>query len=109
MDNDFEYWDDDDRREYNDSYMKAMSDLTQNLDDDQRDALLQEMQTIRYNPTTQAAQDAELNLLRSKKILSDRKRGMGPAVDSFLKFKARADGKSLSATTKWASKALKGE
>lgn len=109
MDNDFEHWDDDERREYSDSYMKAMGDLTQNLDDDARDALLQEMQTIKYTPTAQARQDAELNLLRSKKILSDRKRGMGPAVESFLRFKARSDGKSLSTTTKWASKALKGE
>lgn len=82
------YLDDNEKQEYHDGYLKAMGELTSGLEDDARDVLFEEMQTIRYNPTDDPRQDAELNMLRVEKIVAAKKKLGGPVASS-LKHKAR--------------------
>ena len=96
-------------REYQDSYIDNMKKLTDGLDADRRSALFEEMENIKYNPTKHPEQDAELNLLRAQKIVSSKKRKLGGAVGSFLKFKAKADGESAASIDRWADGVMREE
>ncbi len=96
-------------RQYQDSYIGNMKKLTDGLDNDHRETLFTELETIKYNPTSSPAQDAELNLLRAQKIVSSKKRNLGGAVSSFLKYKQRADGKSAASIDRWADGVMREE
>ena len=103
--------DDEEKKEYHDDYLKAMQDFTKDLEEGDRESVFETMEGIRYNPTNNPRQDAELNYLRSQKIVSGKKKKLGGAaggaVASFLRHKAKADGMSQAAVDKWANKAAK--
>lgn len=112
-DYDDDYLDSDEKaekaRQYQERYFEGMKARTKGMDEDARSALFAEMENIKYNPTSSPAQDAELNLLRAQKIVSGKKRKLGGAVGSFLRFKQRADGKSAGAIDRWANGVMREE
>lgn len=89
-------------RKYQKRYLEGMDAKTQNMDADRKSALFSEMENIKYNPTKHPEQDCELNILRAEKIVASKKRKLGGAASSFLRFKARADGKSAASIDRWA-------
>jgi hypothetical protein len=96
-------------RQYQDRYVNDMQARTQNMDEDARKALFKEMETIQYNPSRHPEQDCELNLLRAQKIVSSKKRKLGGAIGSFLRFKQREDGGSVASIDRWADKVMREE
>ena len=96
-------------RQYQDRYLDNMRARTSGMDEDRRKTLFAEMETIKYNPTRHPEQDCELNLLRAQKIVSGKKRKLGGAIGSFLKFKQREDGGSAASVDRWADKVMREE
>ena len=106
---DYDYLDEDEKREYSDSYVKAINGLTADLDEDAQALIFDEMQTMRYNPTPEPALDAELNFMKAEKTLSSKTKKMGRGVASFLGYKARTDGKTPAQVKRWANRTLREE
>ena len=108
---DFDYMDDEEKKEYHNEYMQSMRDFTESMEEGDRDDIFRTMEGIKYNPTDNPRQDAELNYLRSRKIVSSKKRKLGQsgsgAVNSLLKFKQRADSMTPGQINKWVGKSLK--
>lgn len=96
-------------RQYQDRYLDDMKARTQGMDEDHRKALFAEMENIKYSPSRHPEQDSELNLLRAQKIVSSKKRKLGGAIGSFLKFKQREDGGSAASVDRWADKVMREE
>lgn len=104
-DNDYEFLDED----YDQDYVDAMNDFTKGLDEDSKEMLHGELEKISYDPTDNARQDAELNLLRAEKRLAQMNRKLGAAFDSYASFIAREDGMSKAAVRRMVHKAMKDE
>lgn len=104
---DYDYLDEDEKREYSDSYVKAINGLTADLDEDARTLIFEEMETMRYNPTDKPGLDAELNFMKAEKTLSSKAKNLGRGVSSFLNFKQRADGQTPAQVRRWAKKTLR--
>ena len=73
---------------------------------DERDVILDEMRKLRYKPTDNPELDAELNFTKARLKATSSQR-FEPGVESYLRFRARESGKSLSEARAWARKALK--
>ena len=110
-----DYFDDDyedEKKEYDQAYSKALDSFIKSIDDEDRRALIEsELKDMRYNPSKSGSADAELNFLKAKNQLHQKRNKLnkesGGKVDSFLKFKQMADGKSESQVQNWAAKTLR--
>lgn len=95
--------------DYSREYLDSLDALTKDWDPDERDEVLG-MMMERYNVrhSDNARVDAELNLLKSKSEYRKRqRRQFDPAVENFLRYVQKADGKSAKDVRKWAKSALK--
>ena len=104
--NDSDY-DEDEKKQYQDSYLDSMKKLTSGLDEDARTLVFEEMQTMSYNPSENPGMDAELNFMKAEKTLSSKAKNMGRGMSSFLNYKAKADSKTPAQVNRWAKKALR--
>jgi hypothetical protein len=92
---------------YNQQYSEKINALSGGVKDwDEKDVILDEMRKLRYNPTDNPEQDAELNFTKARLKAQASKR-FEPGVESYLRFRSRETGKSLSEARAWARRALK--
>ena len=92
---------------YNQQYLSKIEELsTQVKDWDLRNVVYDEMKKLRYNPSDDPEKDAEINFLKAQ-VKASKSQRFEPGVESFLRFRAREGGKSLSEARAWARKALK--
>ena len=97
------------KEEYDEVYLEALRDLTKGVEKDARDLLYEELGGLRYSPSDNPRLDAELNVLKSEKKLSAKKKALGGGVNSFIQFKAQADNISMAKARSWANKAMRKE
>jgi hypothetical protein len=98
----------DDRRTYDTRYITKLKELTQGVDSEDRDAVIDELQTIKYDPTSNPEQDCELNYLRGQNQRKRKQHQFSKSEESFLQFQAQESGKSVAQVKREARKFLKG-
>jgi hypothetical protein len=107
MDN--EFWDEDERKEYEQGYSRKMRWLADDLGDpDDAGEILSEMMkshNVRHSKNPES--DAELNFIKAKEKVAQRNKLNG-ASESYVDFIARSRGISKVEARKWAKSALKG-
>ena len=108
MPNEFEFMDEDEQEEYTKRYVEEMRKLASGTELDDQNLIYDEMQRLRYNPTGDAAHDAEYNFLRAEKAARKRNRVEDKTVKSYGKFMKRADGLSDAEAKKKMREYLKG-
>ena len=109
--NDYDYnldlEDQDDRRTYDTRYITKLKELTEGIDAELRDEIIDELQTIKYDPTSNVEQDAELNYLRGQNQRKRKLHQFSKHEESFLQFQAQESGKSLTQVKREARNLLK--
>lgn len=92
---------------YRQQYAEKINALSGGVRDfDEKDVILEEMRKLRYNPTDNPELDAELNFTKARLKATTAKK-FDPGVESYLRFRSRETGKSLSEARAWARRALK--
>jgi hypothetical protein len=92
---------------YNQQYSEKINALSGGIKDwDEKDVILDEMRKLRYNPTDNPELDAELNFTKARLKATTSKR-FDNGTESYLRFRAKETGKSLSEARAWARRALK--
>jgi hypothetical protein len=92
---------------YRQQYAEKINALSGGVRDfDEKDVILEEMRKLRYNPTDDAERDAEINFLKARLKATTSKR-FDNGTESYLRFRAKETGKSLSEARAWARRALK--
>jgi len=85
----------DDRRTYDTRYITKLKELTDGIDTSDRDEIIDELQTIKYDPTSNPEQDCELNYLRGQNQRKRKAYQFSKSELNFLEYTAAEDGKSL--------------
>lgn len=107
MTDDFEYqYDDEENKQYLD-YLKYRAEEFQ--DESEREEFFKELQEIRFNPSNNPRQDAELNYRRAKDRLRQKRKAnkLPDAAQSFVKFKMQEDNLDEKQARKWIKKVMK--
>jgi hypothetical protein len=100
--------DPEDRTTYDRRYITKLKELTEGVDSEDRDAVIDELKTIKYDPTSNPEQDCELNYLRGQNQRKRKLHQFSKSEESFLRYQAEEDGISLSQAKRNARKFLKG-
>ena len=103
---DFDLTDPDDQRVYDQRYLQKIKELSGSLDNDAKEDIVEEMGTLKYNPSNSPENDAHLNWLRSQNIAKQKSR-FDSHSESLLRFQAEESGKSLSHVKREAMQTLK--
>ena len=96
--------------EYNAEYLKYLRNRAEEYqDDDERNEFYSELQSIRYDPTDNPRQDAELNARRAKDRLRQKRKAnkLPDSAQAFVKYKMDRDNMSETDARKWIKKAMK--
>lgn len=104
----FDMTDQADRTRYDTRYVKKLKDLTDGMDAELRDEVIDELQSIQYSPTSNPEQDCELNYLRGQNQRKRKQYQFSKSEESFLQFQAQESGKSVAQVKREARKFLKG-
>ena len=92
---------------YNEAYIEKIKALSGSIKDgDEREVTFREMERLRYNPSDDPEHDAEVNFLKAQLKAKGTKQ-FEPGVESYLRYRAKETGKSLSEARAWARRALK--
>ena len=109
--NDYDYdldlEDEDDRRTYDTRYLTKLKEITNGVDAEDRDEDIQEMETLRYNPSNSPETDVELNWLKCQNERKRKQYQFSKTEESFLRYQAQESGKSLAQVKREARKLLK--
>ena len=93
--------------DYNELYAQKINALSGGIADfDLKNVILDEMRKLRYNPSYDPEKDAEVNFLKARVKATD-SRKFEPGIESYLRYRSKESGKSLSEARAWARKALK--
>jgi hypothetical protein len=92
---------------YRQMYSEKISNLSGAIKDfDEKNVIYDEMSKLRYTPTDNPELDAELNFTKARLKATTAKK-FDTGTESYLRFRARETGKSLSEARAWARRALK--
>ena len=92
---------------YDQQYAEKVKELAQSVkDNDLKDVTFQEMARLRYRPSDDPDRDAELNFTKAQLAASKAVR-FDPGCESYLRYRARETGKTLSEARAWARRVLK--
>jgi hypothetical protein len=92
---------------YRQQYAEKINALSGGVKDfDEKDVIYKEMSKLRYSPTDNPEQDAELNWTKARLLAQNSKR-FDNGTESYLRFRAKETGKTLSEARAWARRALK--
>ena len=103
-----EFFDEEEKQEYQGKFVKAFDDWADKQDADHAAEVLDELQqyhNVRHSGDGYV--DSELNILRAENALRSKHR-FDSATESYLRFKSQEDGKSLADVKRAARKILKG-
>jgi hypothetical protein len=85
--NDYNSWDESDKEVYNEEYYKAIRKFSEDPD---FEAVIDELATLKYNPSSNPQNDAKMNFESAKnKLLT--KRQKAPQIESYRKFMKQDD------------------
>ena len=105
-----DYYDDETDEEYNAEYLKYLRNRAEEYQDEEEAAeFYKELQSIRYDPTDNPRQDAELNARRAKDRLRQKRKAnkLPDSAQAFVKYKMHRDGLTEADAKRWIRKAMK--
>ena len=92
---------------YDQQYAEKVKELAQSVkDNDLKDVTFQEMARLRYKPSDDPERDAELNFTKAQ-LAASRAVRFDSGCESYLRYRARETGKTLSEARAWARRVLK--
>lgn len=100
------FFNEDDRKQYQTDFVKAFDDWAEKKDPDYASEILSELQAhhnVKHSDSGYT--DSQLNILRAENSLK-KKHTFDRATESFLRYQAQADGKTLAQVKREARKLL---
>jgi hypothetical protein len=92
---------------YNELYIQKINALSGGVKDfDEKNVIFDEMGKLKYNPSDDPEKDAEVNFYKAR-LKAQTSKKFDPGVESYLRYRSKEAGKSLSEARAWARRALK--
>jgi len=85
-DEDTEFYDpeQEEQARYDETYTTTLTEQLKSVEDeDDRESIFHELRQLRYNPSNQPAQDAQLNFLKAKNAANQKRRRLSGAATSW--------------------------